>query len=1248
MHELAVGIVNALDNLVDEYAGRLRSISGYAEMSDQARLEMARNALLLVAAGLEASDPSLFVQFVRAIATERAAQGFDIEAVQQALTVLAELLESRAPSVEAANLLWRTMVQVHLMLSQLAMARMRATEEQFEYLGDNIAVGVFIHREGILRYAGREGARLLGYDDPDELINRSVFDFVHPDDRERVANIARARVAGKPVPDQYEARLLRRDGSSIDVQLFSRLTEYEGQVATQGIFVDISERKREEERIRQAQRSLQMLVDSMPFGVMIMGTDRRIRQANRSALAAMGYETEEEVLGLVCHETMCPAEAEHCPILDLGQDLDRSERILMTKDGRQIPILKSAIPVTLDGEEVLLEAFIDITEQKRLERQIQGSLERRGWQVQTSTEVAQEIATAPMLHELYQKVVTLVKERFGYYHAQLFLLDDEGDRFVTVSGYGEAGQQMVQQGHFIPVGNGVVGRAGASGRTVLSPDVSQDPEWLYHPLLPETKGEMAVPIVLRQAPLDGGRDGPEGEFRDRVLGVLDVQSDEVHALTDDDRIVLEGLCGQIAVAIESTRLRQETEDYLHELERLTHALSREGWDALRYRAGSIGYLFDQHDVVPTDSFWAPEVGEAARREAFTLPISDRHPLAVAPLKAPGGAFMGVLGVEDDPQAPMSQEDLALIEAVSEQVAAALESARLFEETRRRAREQGMLFDVSQALAAAPVQAEEIADIVARQFVAVMEVPEASVSLLEVGSDALRTVADVYADPAEARVRDVEEDDVFSLVDYPATGHVMETLQPLVVHASDPDADPGELAYMQRHGTETLVIIPLAVKGQAIGVAELEVWDGERQFTSDELNLASTLANQAAVALENARLLAESQVRAEEQAILNEVGQALAACQDVDSVLDETYRGVSRLMDTTYFYIMLYDPDASETTLAMAVDDGQVEKPRTIQPVEELGLTERLITTRQPLLIPDRVQERVAEMGLRVTPISAGRLWECWLGVPILIGDRVLGTMVVLSYTTPRVYDRRGRDLLNAVANQTAIALENVRLLERTQAALAEVQATHRAYLRRAWQDHLQERKTLERSGFVYDRHEATDPGGAVAEPDLWRPEMERAVAKRGPAVVRSGDGDEERAGLAVPITLRGQTLGVIGVEAPAGRRQWTDDEIALIAAVGEQLGQALESARLFADTQRSAERERLVGEITSKIRASTDVQAILETAAEELSHVLGTSRALVRLTTGETKSGRQDRPAEPARPAEDTPDQVDEQQGVEE
>ncbi len=1037
MHELAVQIRSSVDALAGEFDQRLQEVPGYAEMPNLLRFEEARNALLAVAAGLDAGDENLFIQFVQTMATERMAQGFDIASVREALTVMAEVIEPIVSSMREASLFWRTMVQVQVALSQVAIDRLRTAEEQFRYLADNLAVGIFIHHNGILRYAGREGARLLGYDRPEELLNRSVFDFVHPADRERVARIAQRRIAGKEAPDQYETRLLRKDGTTIDVQLYSRLTEYEGQVSTQGIFVDVTERKRQESRIRQSREALQILINSMPFGVVITGRDKRIRHANPAALALMGYETEAEVRGRVCHETMCPADADTCPILDLGQELDQSERALVTKDGRHLPVLKSAVPVSLGGDEVLLEAFVDITKQKKLEQEIQRSLDRRGRQVQTSTEIAQEIANAVALDELYQKVVHLVKDRFGYYHAQLFMVNEEGDKLVTVAGYGEVGEQFLQRGHFIPMGKGVVGRAADWGRPVLSTDVSKDPEWLYQQLLPETRGELAVPIIHQRIQEKDGTK-PLGQ----VVGVLDVQSDKAGALTEDDSLLLEGLCGQIAIAMESTRLRQETEEYLQELERLARAMSHEGWQTYRRRTGSVGHLFNRRDVVPADDLWFPEMEEAVRNEKLTLPSSETRPVAVAPLRVHDGELIGVLGVEDYAEDPLSPEDLLLIESVSQQVAQALESARLFQESQQRVQEISTLFDISQALSGAPLEAGEIAEIVARRFVEVMGVPEASLSILDAQLGELTVLADAYADPEEEEVRRLVRKELFRLEDYPATARVMDGLQPLVVQISDPEADPAEVAYMRAQGVATLAIIPLAVKGEALGVVELEIWDEERSFMPEELNLAMTLANQAAV------------------------------------------------------------------------------------------------------------------------------------------------------------------------------ALENVRLFKSTQEALAEVQTTHRAYLQQAWKDHLRQREGLAHSAFVYDQTSTESLAGARLEPDLWLPEMERAVAEGRPASAHSVDGEQERAGLAVPIILRGQTLGVIGVEAPEGNRQWTEEEIVLMQAVGEQLGQALESARLFDDTRLRAERERLVGEITAKIRSSTDMQAILQTAAAELGQVLGTSRARVQLTAG--------------------------------
>jgi GAF domain-containing protein len=114
-------------------------------------------------------------------------------------------------------------------------------------------------------------------------------------------------------------------------------------------------------------------------------------------------------------------------------------------------------------------------------------------------------------------------------------------------------------------------------------------------------------------------------------------------------------------------------------------------------------------------------------------------------------------------------------------------------------------------------------------------------------------------------------------------------------------------------------------------------------------------------------------------------------------------------------------------------------------------------------------------------------------------------------------------------------------------------------------------------------------------------------------VQERADGEKitPRSGLAVPIRLMGQTIGVLDFYDQ--ERNWTRDDQALVEALADQVALALENQRLFEQTQRRAQREHLTGQIVSKIRAASDVQSILETAAEELGRALGVSRAVIRL-----------------------------------
>jgi len=117
-----------------------------------------------------------------------------------------------------------------------------------------------------------------------------------------------------------------------------------------------------------------------------------------------------------------------------------------------------------------------------------------------------------------------------------------------------------------------------------------------------------------------------------------------------------------------------------------------------------------------------------------------------------------------------------------------------------------------------------------------------------------------------------------------------------------------------------------------------------------------------------------------------------------------------------------------------------------------------------------------------------------------------------------------------------------------------------------------------------------------------------------PLSTDTDEGGEKQSALAIPLSVRGQVIGNIRVHDTGVGHQWTLDEISLIEAIGDQMSLALENARLFGDTRQRAAREQLTREITDKMRASPDVNAIIETGLTELVQALGVSRTYVKLS----------------------------------
>ena len=419
-------------------------------------------------------------------------------------------------------------------------------------------------------------------------------------------------------------------------------------------------------------------------------------------------------------------------------------------------------------------------------------------------------------------------------------------------------------------------------------------------------------------------------------------------------------------------------------------------------------------------------------EPATTPILDEtawHPgdILLSPLRNADGSLLGLLSVTEptNNRRPTNQT-VTILEVFANQAATAIENSNLFQELQHRVTQLKLFSQINSHISAILDPNEilnEVVNLIANAF-----------SYYYIQVYRLDTAAPAYlvsrhgAGTVQSGDQPINLNNRVAVKGKSIVGWVARNHRLLCVN--EVDNDSRYLPNPVLPDTRAEIALPLRAGDTVFGVLDIQ-HDEPDVFDQDDTFNLQALADQLAVATQNAHLFEEEQRRAAELEILNQTGQAINATTDLTALLNVIQEQVAKLMNAENIFIALYNEETQTISFPMA-KGGPTEtwEPR----VAGNGLTEHIIFNKRPLLLRGDVVQRLHELDID----QIGQVARSWLGVPMMLGNQSLGVIGLQDYVHDDAYSEHDLNLLSTVAAQAAIALQNSRLLNSTQAQANEM------------------------------------------------------------------------------------------------------------------------------------------------------------------------------------------------------------------
>jgi signal transduction histidine kinase len=669
-------------------------------------------------------------------------------------------------------------------------------------------------------------------------------------------------------------------------------------------------------------------------------------------------------------------------------------------------------------------------------------------QLGLAVEVSRAATTILDRAQLIQEVVELIRQRFGFYHVGLFLVDENNQLVVLQAGTGEAGRLRLIQGrkHEIDTQT-LVGAAIATGASRVEQDVSQLRGFALDPLLPETHSELALPLRLRG----------------HVIGALTVHSEAIGAFADETIRVLQSLADQLAVAIANADLFAQLQSNLAETSRLYEAnrqlntatneidvyralvdFSRESelvdlalvivlkpsdpeylispvlWSRYQVR-------FDADDRFLRDKFQfgerLPENQLIIIDDTSTDPSLDpctrrlfRRSQVVSSALIPihiENEWLGTLALNRTQKKPFSAQELKPFTTLAAQAAIILANLRLFRQTESLYRIGRALSQTLTRKAALGIVVQEAAEYTGAMQCRIVFYNEHS---------GVGVVAAEYkpSESSEPVVAAAAGDSVYE--------QLSQERQPLLLTIRDPEIPHSvKEQYLDQFNTKVSLLVPAISQQELIGFMALDSQHERLPFNQSNRNFAQTILDQLTTQIENIKLLDEALNRAKDLITLNQIQSQVSGLLDIQGLAETVYQQIGRLLDNTVFILASYDASTSLYEPIFCINQGQ-RVPLAARVLSPGDLLYQFLHDGQIIAV-DAAAPLVRQEGLALSSqVPQSSLW-----IPLQNEGLPAGLISVQSFEVG-AYNDEDAQLMRSIATQTSLAIANAQLFETIQAS----------------------------------------------------------------------------------------------------------------------------------------------------------------------------------------------------------------------